>query len=214
MFKMKKLLSAVLAMSFIFTMGTTAFAANDVKSNKATLAEIHALDDKYDRIDIQTVENQDQRNGDFDVMLNFDTVEEFEDFLISLENQPVLKQLPDVIIDRNQMSRSYNGVSTGTTWVPFVNAGTGVFCWMHTDVTYTYDYDRSGNPYFIDATGATSYISGVSLSSWTQTSAVQNVINNTIKTKVNGTWFIGIAVEGFNVGATTRDTYSWNTYWS
>lgn len=210
---LKKIVLLALVVIMSLSMATSAFATNVTNSSKDTLDKIYALDDKYDIVDFQTVEQQKQRSNDFDITLNFDTIEEFEAFLISLENQPKVKQLPDVTIDSNQISRSYNGSSTGSEWIPFVNAGTGLFCWMNTDVMYTYDYNGSGNPYFVSADGATSYITGVSLSSWTQTSAVQNIINNTIKTKVNGTWFIGVAVEGFNVGATSRDSYSWNTYW-
>lgn len=147
-------------------------------------------------------------------MLRFDTIEEFENFLTSLESEEV-KKLPDVVIHSNQndLTRAYNGVSTGTKWVPFVNVGTGLFCWFHTDVQYTYDYDRNNKPYFISATAANSYISGVTASSWTQTSATQNVINNTIKSQVNGTWFVGVEVVGIQLGSTIRDSYSWNTYW-
>lgn len=199
------------------TMVVTSFASQPNDAHFKDIKMIQGLDDKYDAISIDVIDiNNDSRNQSNDLSLNFYTMEEFEDFLIAVENAPKIKMLPDVFIslNENNSSKSYNGSSTGTKWIPFVNSGTGLFCWFHTDVGYTYSYDRNNRPYFINATGANSYISGISLSSWTQTSATQNVINNSIQTGVNGTWYIGIQVSGLQLGATVRDSYYWNTYWN
>ncbi|MFV0504907.1 MAG: hypothetical protein ACK5LT_13225 [Lachnospirales bacterium] len=184
------------------------------------LQSLKDLDEKYDFINFDNISERNKylRSNDNIETLEFDTIEEFENFLEIMESEQGIQKLPDVYIGSYNLEQgttrrttTYNGVSTGRKHIPFVNAGTGLFCWMNTDVSYKYAYKNS-KPYFISATNASSYITGISLSSWTQTSKVQNVTRGNISTTVKGTYYIGIAVKGFNVGATSKGSYSWNTY--
>jgi len=217
----KKMISFLLVCVMLVMSAVPAVASTEIAglSQSEIIQSLSDLENKYEFISFETVETAGEsrtfsRTQNSMPTLKFDTVEELEEFLMVLESEAGTKELPEVLIDSadlNPLTRRYNGLSTGSLWIPFVNAGTGLFCWFHTDVTYRYDFDRNNQAYFTGATGASSYMSGISLSSWTQTAYVQNIVNNTIRTQVNGQWLVGIEVFGLTVGARVNDSYSWVT---
>ncbi len=192
---------------------TTIFAQSNVfnqnlniKSNKENIInELVELDKKYENItfDFNTSKNLSQES-----LLKFDTVEDFEKFIIENEKENgTNKILVELDENNNKLSKSYEGTETVTKWMPLNIFN--IFCNFNTDVSYIYDY-KNNKPYFVKGTDVTSYTTGLNIAlSWTQTSKQQNVQQNGQKLSsiVNGYWLTGVEIAGLPIGFKYKQSY-------
>lgn len=208
--KSTKIFSVLLIL--ILSLNVTAYAqsSSDKEFDKVQ-KELQKLETKYDvEFDFDYYKNNIKSD---ELILEFDSVEKYEEFLKKDKETKSGEMIElEYNVSNDTMSvLSINDTDTISWWAPFVNIGTGVFCWNNVDLEYKYDW-KDGNPYFVQIDKVTSYITGVSLSSWTQTSKATNIVDkyhtdDKVEVKVNGTYFIGIAIKGFTIGSTSKDTW-------
>ena len=191
---MKKVLSILLATIMLLSMSVTAFAAEPTIEK-----QINNLANEYG---IETFDLDTRR---VDTVLEFDSIEELEEF-IRVIGQP---QTFDLAIDtsKNPQTRDLNDNHVISWWSPFTGWGmTGIACWRNIAFDYSYKF-VNGAPQFTNVSNIDSYLTGINVTFWDQKAASYNIVTEvTTKDKaeinVKGNYVLGVALEGFNIGLT------------
>ena len=221
---MKRKIIYLLSSIFIFGNTFTVNAQSNIKNNTEIIKneenttditnlkeELKRLDYKYDNIELILDYNEIKnfKNNNIKPLLEFETIEEFEEFLEKNndENKTEIININE-IKEENISSYSYNGVETIQQWKPLNIFN--IACFFNMDVNYTYDYNSKGQKYFISGKGVNSYTSGLNIAlSWVQTSTSQNVTNSgkKLESTVKGYWINGIKIGDIEIGFKDKRTY-------
>lgn len=181
-----------------------------VKSDLATLEK------KYPDIKFDTTGTVIPQNN-----LNFNSVEELDKFLKTLENDsnknlkvtvPVKKTSPS---NPNLLSAlaTYEDTYTIEWYAPFSGWGiNGIATWKCVNIDYNYSFSN-GYAYFTSYSSITSWVEGLIEAGWHQTGKAVNFTttahyHDTASIRVTGYYLLGISINGFPVGITKSDT--WN----
>lgn len=191
---MKKVIGMILSVVLLLSMSVTAFAAEPTIED-----QINALSDEYgfETFDMDTQKVQ--------TVLEFDSIEEFEEFIRAVE-QP---QTFDVAIDTSKMpqTRDLNDNYVISWWSPFTGWGmTGIACWRNIAFDYSYKF-VNGAPQFTNVSNIDSYLTGINITFWDQKAASYNIVTeettkDKVEINVKGNYVLGVALEGFNIGLT------------
>lgn len=157
---------------------------------------------------------EDISTDDVDEYIVLDSVEELEGYLKQIDemDNQYDAEIP-VSANQNPILSRANGIHTITWWNPFAGFdGVTLLCWSNVDLTYKYKHVNN-KPQFQSVSKVTSYISGLSATTWKQTSystsfTKTNSTKDTCKVTVKGTYKIGIDIGGTLLGATRKST--WN----
>ena len=221
---MKRKIIYLLSSIFIFGNTFTVNAQSNIKNNTEIIKneenttnvtnlkeELKRLDYKYDNIELILDYNEIKnfKNNNIKPLLEFETIEEFEEFLEKNNNENKTEIINiNEIKEENISSYSYNGVETIQQWKPLNIFN--IACFFNMDVNYTYDYHSKGQKYFISGKGVNSYTSGLNIAlSWVQTSTSQNVTNSgkKLESTVKGYWINGIKIGDIEIGFKDKRTY-------
>lgn len=226
----KGIFTFLLTLSLVTTSNLSTFAMyggegeTDLEASTLSLYEerISAIEDinfKYDFVEIDT--NPNFTEAEREQLLEFDSVEEFEDFLenlnqteivIDLNEEPILQPFGSI----QTYAADKNGISTATTWKP-IPVGANYFCWFNADLSYRYNYDSQNRFYFKGVNNVTSYLTGLNIMlDWIQTSYSANITTGDYKDSrcdvyIKGYWKLGVSINGFDVGAKISDGVT--CYW-
>lgn len=202
---MRKIISLVLSLVLLITLMPTTVSAKADKMNLIkTEDQFQQLKEKYgfEESNINNIPNKD--------ILEFDSLEEFEEFIIELKKPQKFSQ--DIYISNSfsslsRASKKYNGSHVINSWAPFSGWGmTGLACWRNIAFEYQYKF-VDGNPRFTSVSNISSYLTGINVTWWQQKSKSHNFetttnTDDTVVIKVKGNFVLGVAVKGFNVGVT------------
>ncbi|MCL1935933.1 MAG: hypothetical protein FWF57_06125 [Defluviitaleaceae bacterium] len=195
------------------------FAYNDLSieslyplSSNSIIESLNDLDFGIDVNFSTIISNPFARNNEH--LLSFDSIEEFQEFfeklilslqetnniVIPLDEVELIKGLDSEIISRSLINSSVTWNGASSPWG-------GLFHNRHIGFSFTRDSSGRVN----SATVTNSWITGVSGLSWTHrygnVTHMFPLIGNII-VEANGTWLLGVSINGFNIGATWSDTWT------
>lgn len=199
---MKRILSLTLTVVLLLSMCVSVMAAEPT-----TEEQLNMLAEKYG-IEILEVNNSNLSEP----ALIFDSVEEFEDFIIELrkpQNFNISQNAADII-----QPNDLNGSHTIKWWAPF-STGLGaasLFNYKHIAFEYTYA-KVNGKPQFTSVSNITSYMTGSFAMNWVQTVAKfsyksVNSISDTVSINVEGYFELKVTIAGLETHTQIPDT--WN----
>lgn len=200
----KKIVSLLLCVLMLVP-GTSVYAAEVPSTDDITVVDaIDTLEEYgYEIIDADDMDE----SQDF---IEFDSIEELENYLNSYE---------DLESEYYTESQPYNPLSraSGATNVSWYNPFAGfdgltLLCWSNVDFSYNYK-TVSGRPQYTSIKSISSYLTGISMTSWHQTSystsySKKYSTKDTCTAKVNGYYLLGVSIGGQPIGATRKATWT------
>ncbi|MDE6847698.1 MAG: hypothetical protein K2J99_18270 [Lachnospiraceae bacterium] len=215
----KRLLTMALSITMVLGAGTTAFAA-DKENDTPVVAEENAgesitmdeLLEQLNSIDFGrevTFTALPQSRLDDQEMLNFDSVEDAEEYLRQFMTEPKelttgtfgqSQALP--LVDTKSPARS-NPAGWYTTTVWWWGGGnTSLLSNTNAEIKFYYNGSDVSN---ISVTN--SYMTGIVGATWTHRSGTGTPLGGKdAKFSVTGTWYVGISIGGFPVGSSFNET--------
>lgn len=215
----RKLLATLLSVSMMFGMGTTAFAA-DKEVGTAVVAENEAgetinvgeLLEHLNSIDFGrevTFTALPQSRLSDQELLNFDSVEAAEVYLKQFMAEQRELTVPTGEFGQNQAQSLFDtkSIESRSGWysndVSWWGGGnTSLLSKTHAKIGFYYN-----NSTVSDISVNDSYMTGIVGATWTHRYGSGTPLDGKkAKFSVTGTWFIGIAIGGFPVGASFNET--------
>jgi len=206
----------------LMSQASVAFASEKPNITSETKDKVNALKQTYG---FETTNLYDKNS-----VLKFDSVDDFEKFLKDFKNQ---NKEYNIDIKTSKKSNNlqnasltnssivitsddddvYSDSELHTWWSPFSGWGmTGVACWKNVGYDYTYKFVNS-KAQFVELSNIDSYLSGINITDWEQTSGTYNISTSTntrdkATTKVRGKYILGIQIQGYTIGAVLSDTWT------
>ena len=207
-------------MTMLFTTVAYASASSSFEANQKDnlMNELKELETKYSESGLEIIE-LDEKDKDRE-LLNFDSVEEFEQFIAAISASEINSfSLPDNPVEMPKTGDyqlnyvegdTWENTSHYSEWAPLLTGGllTGVACWKNIDYTYLLVY-RGGRWEYQDVYNISSYISGISIAWWEQTSTSRSFSesNQVTTVKASGRVVFGIAIKDIPIGAIWPQTW-------
>ncbi|MGG0823989.1 hypothetical protein ABE099_14045 [Paenibacillus turicensis] len=197
----RKILSLIMAATMSLTLVTPIFASG-VTDNSTLVSELEQLSKKYN-IEITHPEN----SSNTEEKLKFDSVKEFEAFIIQLQSSETEESLNNSLSKDSPISLfSIFDSGTESWWSPAIG---NVFSWKNIVWKATFRYDSKGNGSINTVTATDSYLTGVNTGiDWKQTLDNSYGSGDTLKLKVNGYYLLGLTIEGYELGAKVNGSWS------
>jgi len=205
---MKKI---ILSLSFTFMFAILSAQGANASENFET--KINELSDKYD-FELVDLENSDMDNNSF---LEFNDLEEFEEFLIQAKENDTISTSEEIIIEKNTrislFASEYEDSHTFSWWAPLNGPVLGVLNMRNISFDYTYKFVNN-KPQFVKVTNINSWQTGYHDVSWTQrgdgTSSISKKYstNDTAIVVAKGLYTLGVVIGSNPIG------FSWNGEWS
>ena len=201
---MKKRILAFL-LCLLMLMPSSAFAADSSGGSQNNFSDaVNLLEEYgYEIIDASELTN----NQDY---IEFESLEELQNYLDSLEafDESYTAEIPPI----NPLTRA-NGAETVSWYNPFAGFdGLTLLCWSNVDFTYNYK-TVNGRPQYTSIEEITSYLTGISMTSWHQTSystsySKKYSTKDTCTATVNGYYLLGVSIGGQPIGASRKSTWT------
>lgn len=157
----------------------------------------------YEIVDVDVVDDNQK-------FIEVDSIEELEDYLNTFEK---LDNEYSVEIQPYNLFSRASGAHTVDWYNPFAGFdGLTLVCWSNVD--FSYDYKTvNGRPQYTSITDISSYLTGISMTSWNQTSystsySAKYSTKDTCTAKVNGYYLLGVSIGGQPIGASRKDTWT------
>lgn len=196
------------------TSSTNASASSDSSLPPELHEEIDILKEKYN---LDTFDLEDSaRTLDTSSYLEFETVAEFEEFLLNLKNENSTIELDIEVPNNNDkaqtLSTIYKDSHVINWWAPIQNGTIVLASFKNVAIDYTYEF-VNGKARFVDVTRYDSYLSGINDLNWihrTGSRTFSTVTNTRDKANitVNGTYVLGVVIGKHPIG------FSWNDTWT
>lgn len=218
---LKKLLAMALSVTMVLEMGTTAFAADkEIDTSVVTeedIREVVTMDELLEHLnsidfgrDVTFTALPQSRSGNQE-MIKFDSVEDAEEYLRQIMTQPRELTLTmgtsgqnqaKPLIDTESPARS-NPAGWYTTTVWWWGGGnTSLLSNTNAEIKFYYNSSDVSN---ISVTN--SYMTGIVGATWTHRRGTGTPLGGKdAEFSVTGTWFIGLDIYGFPVGASFDET--------
>lgn len=201
---LKRILSMVLSVIMILGMGTTAFATEPTGKKEISSAEIIKHLNSTDFGKEITFTALPKTKSTNQQSLSFDSVEEAEMYLKKLMTERNQLEVRSKSFEKNQsysLSKSNTGWYTNNVYW-WGGGNTSLLSMTNADIRF---YHKNGVVSKISVED--SYMTGIYGATWTHRRGTGTPVGGTnAKFSVTGTWFIGISVGGFPVGASFDET--------
>lgn len=203
----KVMASLVLSVTMLMSMPVISFAKGLTTDNRTEYASdvVEYLNAADFEVDITFTELPEEMICG-DVLLQFDTVEEAEAYL-----QQLLKERNEINSIAQPTLRlsnyDYNSTSVSDGWkegtVSWWGGGnTSLFSLTNAMIRHYYSNGNISN-----ITVQDSYMTGIVGATWTHRRGTGTALGGTdVKISVTGTWFIGLDINGFPIGASFDET--------
>ncbi|WP_313527699.1 hypothetical protein [Anaerotignum sp.] len=213
-----KILSLTLMLSMIFSLGTTAFAAGTVipetkVSGTVTVDELieHLNSVDFGRNITFTALPQSRTNEQ--ELLKFDSVEDAEIYIKQFMDKSRELTMPTETFGQNNVQPQFNAATlakknsgwyTSTVWW-WGGGNTSLLSLTNAEIKYY--YSNSGGGKVSNITVNNSYMTGIVGATWTHRRGTGTALGGMdTKYSVTGTWFIGLDIWGFPIGASFDET--------
>lgn len=205
---LKKSISLLLSVAICVCMGTTAFAATNTPTpdSEMTSSELVEYLNSVDfGSDVTFTELPTTRSGNNE-LLHFDSVEEVETYFQQLfeerqEFRQAMESTPVSETHSLNLTRASNGWKEGTVYW-WGGGNTSLLSLTNAVIRHYYRNGQISN-----ITVKDSYMTGIVGATWTHRSGKGTPLGGrSAKFSVTGTWFIGLDILGFPVGASFNET--------
>lgn len=210
----KKLFTILFSVIMVLGMGTMTFAADaSVDSKDEVIDQLNSID--FGR-DVTFTALPQSKLSDHE-LLKFDSVEEAEAYLKKSIAKSSKLTMPSQSTLQNSIMRQINTNALagkgGAAWYDgevwwWGGGNTSLLSMTHAVVKFYYN----GSDKISNITVKDSYMTGIVGATWTHRSGSATALGGlNAKYSVTGTWFIGISVAGYPVGASFNETLKSNT---